>query len=229
MASLIKLTTILLSVMAIVSAAAVSSSESDGSDLQIKLLTSMAKTALMDHNVQKRAVEYLHRNAKALIPAELSLGAIGLFGTFKAVIIALATIFSFTTFLPAVAGLLGLTFTAPGIVPMRSLDGVHYVVSRSVNEFQHTIQNKTYFLDIDGPDCKERAMCEVGEFVATLPFISNWLAAIGSFEQVIFNEKFNSFHDAPFVKGLRNQVCSREFSNCKKDPFRHWKMIASNF
>lgn len=203
-----------------------SSSGADGS-LELEMITSLAKTALYNHNIQKRAVELVERQARALIPAEFSLAGLGLFGTFKAVIIALGTIFAFGTFLPAVLSFLGI---ASPVLPIRSLSDsmneVNYIVARSINDLGSTIQNKSYFLELDGPECRDRAICEVGKFVGrSYPSISIWLQRLGGFDKLILGDQYS----LAMVKGIRQQKCEHLYSQCKRDPFATWTEIAEKF
>ena len=213
----------------IVSSACVQSSP-DGS-VELELLTTMAKSAILNHNMQKRAVDFMERHARALIPAEFSLATLGLFGTFKAVIIALGAMFAFSTFIPAVLGFLGIS--APILPPIRSipdsLNEVNYMVARSINELGSTIgkiQNKTYLLELEGEECRDRAICEVGKFLGqSYPSVSTWLKNLGGFDKLILGDQFS----LAMVKGMRSQECQHLYPKCKRNPFHNWYEIAEKF
>ena len=200
--------------------------EEDGS-IELAMFSSLAKTALTNHSVQKRAVEMLEKHARALIPADFSLVGLGLFGTFKAAIIALGAMFAASSLLPAILGFLGLTVPIVHIRSLSdSLNEVNYMVSRSINDFSNNIQNKSYLLELDGEECRDRAICEVGKFVGrTYPSISFWLQKLGGFDKLILGDQYS----LSLVKGMRHQKCEHLFPKCKRNPFANWSEIADKF
>lgn len=203
-----------------------SSTGSDGS-LELEMIRSLAKTALSNHNIQKRAVDLVERHARALIPVEFSLAGLGLFGTFKAVIIALGAMFVASSLLPALLTFIGIS--AP-IVPLKSLsegvNEVNYIVARSLNDFGSNIHNKSYLLELEGEGCRERAICDVGRFVGrSYPSISFWLQKLGGFDKLILGDQYS----LSMLKGMRQQKCEQLYPRCKQDPFATWNEIVEKF
>ena len=236
MAKLLSL--VLLSAAAAVAVVLATPVESDEMDLVVSLASQVMSNeklrgravnhalqalAPQAHHISKRAVEVLAPHARALIPVEWSLAGITLFGTFKAAVMFLGGIFFASSFLPSLLGFLGLS--AP-VLPFRSLTDsmnelkkLNYdLVARSID----TIQKKSYLLDIGEEACKDRAICEVGEFVAArYPSVAFWLQNLGGFDKLILGDQYA----LAMVKGMKHQSCARLFPKCRQSPFTTWNEI----
>lgn len=129
----------------------------------------------------------------------------------------LGTVFFATTYLPAVASFLGLITPA---IPFRSitesmneLKKMNYdMVARSID----TIQKKSYLLDFREESCKNRAICEVGEFVGeNYPTVAFWLQNMAGFDKLILGDQYS----LSMIKGMKHQNCTRLFPKCSHSPY----------
>lgn len=179
------------------------------------------------HSITKRAVDTIAPHARALIPASFSLAGLTLFATFKAAVMFLGAVFFTSTFLPSLLSFMGVV--APPL-PFRSLSDsmnelkkLNYdLVARSID----TIQKKSYLLDISEEACKDRAICEVGEFVGSkYPTVAFWLQNLGGFDKLLIGDQYS----LAMVKGIKNQNCSRLFPKCSHSPFTTWNEIVEKF
>lgn len=169
------------------------------------------------HRISKRATEVLAPTARLLFPAGPVLAGITLFGSFKAAVMLLGSVFFATTFMPSIASSFGLV--APAI-PFRSLTesmnelrNVNYeTVARSLD----TLQKKSYLLDLQEEPCKNRAICEVGEFVAeNYPTVTFWLQNMAGIDKLILGDQYS----LSMIKGMKHQNCTRLFPKCSQDTY----------
>ena len=241
-ASLLSLTLVLACVLS-TPLDAEASIEEDG-DLQLamslasqalgneKLRTRVVRHALQAlapqvHGISKRAVQALAPHARALIPAEFSLAGLTLLGTFKAAVMLLGSVFFASSFLPALFAFFGLS--SPPLAFRSLTDSVNElrklnydVVARSLD----AIQKKSYLLDIREESCKDRAICEVGEFVGDkYPSVAFWLQNLGGYDKLLLGDQYA----LAMVKGMKQQSCARLFPKCRQSPFSTWNEIVEKF
>lgn len=232
---------VLLAVSLCLASATPTSSSSGSSDLQLAmtLATQLMKNEdlqarAMDqalqmiaptvHNIQKRAIEAIGPQARALIPVEFSLAGLTLFGTFKLAVMLVGAIFWATTLIPAVFSFLGITVPP---LPFRSLSDefskLNYeVIARSID----TIHQKSHLLDLKEEQCKEKVICEVGEFVgARYPSVRFYLKKLGSFDKLILGDQYV----LAMVKGMNHSNCTHVYSKCSRSPLAVLNEIVDTF
>lgn len=200
--------------------------ETDLQSLVVQSLVTSAMGGISPHVIRKRAVDLVQTwapKARALIPVELSLAGLTLFGTFKAAVLFLASIFIGSSLLPAILNFLGIPAAA---VPFRSLEdsvkNQYQIVARSLE----TLEKKQYLLDVSGEDCDQRMLCEIGDFVGgKYPSVSNWLQKLGGFDKLILGDQYS----LSLLKGVKQQKCDKAYPKCQRSPFWKWNEIADNF
>lgn len=205
-------------------------------DVQLALLKSVSTALLSDKKIQKRAWTHLSEllqtkifpTFKSLIPSDFSLENLNLMSSLKLAALVLSSLFAFSSLLsPLVSVRLTDSFQQ-----MRSLsDGVdemtklnYDLLSKSID----SIKSKNFLVELKGPSCRERAICEVGEFVSVrYPRVFNWMenTLTGTLEQFILVDQYI----LSMLKGLKKQNCTMSYSQCARSPFHKWTEILSKF
>ena len=200
------------------------------------MIGSVARAVMTDHHVRKRAIESLveyaepHiKNSQLMTTGRVAvssvLATITLYGTFKFAIVLLGAFYAFSTFFPALFGFLGIPL--PMMPAFRNVkqvvDEMNAVNMNIVARSLDTVQRKAFFLELEGPECTDRAVCELGSILETgFPSVAYWIKGLGAFDKLVMGDKY-SLALMKGIKGQRN--CSETYKSCPKSPFTTWRDI----
>lgn len=213
------------------------SSADDSLNVQLTLLKSVSTALLSDHKVQKRAWTHLKELLnqkiipliKSMLPKDFKLESINVSTSLKLIAFVLSSLFAMSSLIRPILPNIALTSS---IEQMRSLtDGVdeltklnYDLLSKSID----SIRSKNFLIEMKGPSCHERAICEVGEFVSIrYPRVYDWMQSTltGTLEQFIIADQYI----ISMLKGLKQHNCTVSYNQCAKSPFHTWSEILSKF
>jgi len=147
------------------------------------------------------------------------LGAIAgltIVGAFKVGLFMITSVWLITTAFPSILAFLGLT--SPFL--FRSLQDtfptfgeINYeFVARSVNSLPDKSMD---LMNIKGGECRARAICEAGEFVAKkIPWMARFASGIMS------TIKMSDLYTIAMVRGMSNSDCASYYGSCSHSPFK---------
>lgn len=211
--------------------------QDDSLNVQLTLLKSVSTALLSDQKVQKKAWTHLKQMLnqkiipliKSMIPKDFSLENMNVSTSLKIVAVLISSLYAVSTLLRPLLPNVHLTSS---MEQMRSLtDGVdeltklnYDLLSKSID----SIRNKNFLIEMKGPSCHERAICEVGEFVSIrYPRVYDWMQSTltGTLEQFIIADQYI----ISMLKGLKKHNCTISYNQCAKSPFHTWSEILSKF
>lgn len=204
--------------------------------MDMKTIGSLASAAMNDHNIRKRAVDLVvdhikpHVNTTALFSGRLAvssvLATVTLYSAFKFTVVVLGVFYAVQTFFPALFGFFGIPIMGPTFGfrsvkdVLKDVNEINYnIVARSID----TVSRKSFFLDIQGPECSDRAVCEIGSILETsFPSVTYWIKGLGAFDKLILGDQYS----LALMKGMKGfKHCSETYRACPKSPFSTWKDI----
>lgn len=214
-------------------------STDEGLDVQLALIKSVSSALLADQKIQKRAwthlSEFVHSKVlpglRSLIPSDFSIQNVNLVSSLKLAALLLSSLLALSSLLsPVFSGVVLSDSMALGQV--RSLtEGVdeltklnYELLSKSID----SIKSKNFLIELRGPSCHERAICEVGEFVSVrYPKVHEWMekTLTGALEQFILADQYL----LSMLKGLKKHNCTISYNQCTKSPFHTWTEILAKF
>jgi len=191
----------------------------------------------LTHYVKKRAIDSVYgflsqtssSEQRSLLPFPLgglfnALTTITFFGAFKLGFLIIATFWAITSIFPGVLSLFGLSSPflirslEEGVGELRNLD--YQVVARSLSSLP---ERSFDALSIKGVECRSRAVCEMGDFMARkFPTVAAWIKTAG--DKFMVNDKYA----AAMMKGMSQTIdCSASFDACPHSPFKKFSSLSS--
>ncbi len=157
-------------------------------------------------------------------PVQALLGAT-LLGSFKIGLFIVSTLWIISSFFPGFIGGLGLASPllfrslTEGVSELKNFD--YELVTRSLRSFPDMSFDA---LNVKGTECRSRAICEVGEFVASkFPTVASYMKSLG--DKFSLSDEYAS----AMVKGMSEMNCGRIYASCTSSPLRKFTMPLSFF
>jgi len=162
------------------------------------------------------------RALSALSDPLSALAEITLLGALKIGFFLISGLFVLTGIFPVFFGALGISTPflfrsiTDSVSELRNLN--YEVVARSIR----SLPEKSFeALDVKGDDCRSRAICEVGEYVAKkMPSVSGYVKILG--DRFSFNDKYL----VAAVKGMSKADCAKSFVTCPTSPFKKFSNLS---
>lgn len=185
-------------------------------DDEMRQLVSLA-TKRVARSIMNRSLS----QARAFLPFSLinplhMIAGLTLFGAFKLSLLLVSGFWVLTTMFPSVLSFLGISspFLFRSLTDISELKSLNYeVVARSLQ----SLPDKSFeLLKVEEGDCRSRAICEVGEFMASsFPTFCSYLGSLG--------DKFhnNDTYAVALMKGINQPAdCTTAFSSCPVSPIK---------
>lgn len=197
-------------------------SEAEGSEFEQSAVSS-------SHSMVKRDIGDFTSRTIGGFSVLLTGGYYGLAGltilaAFKLAIVMMATFYLASSLFPSLFGISLLPFTFRSLPSVGDFKNVDYLsraqlMARSIS----SLPEKSFeYLDIKENDCRARAVCEMGEFMADkIPSTASWVQEVG--DKFMFNEKYTT----ALIKGIKKVDCGATYNLCPISPLR--KMLYQKF